>query len=172
MPGKSLWWWLILGVGLLLGYGVAPTPAARSREGVALWAIGEAMSRPGLRSLEEVLEPGGLPAGVEPQYFIVWGEPPADDRPFVRDEVVHGVWIGVEGRLYATDEETYRRYRPRCGDGRLTCVRFAILEFSEDEAVLQIDTFIAPLAGRGERITLQWAGDDWKVTHIEGIWIS
>ncbi len=172
MPGKSLRWLLLLGVGLLLGCGVAPMPAGRPPEGLAVWVISVTILRPDLRSLETALEPGVPPAGVEPKRFILWGEPPAAGSPFVRDEVVHGAWMEVEGHLYAADEETYRRYRPRCGDGRLTCVRFAVLEFSGDEAVVQIDTFIAPLASRGERITLRWEGDGWKAVNVEMIWIS
>lgn len=173
MPGKGyLALLLVLGISLFQGCGAPPTPAGRSPEGVALWAFSVAVGRPELRSLEEALESGAPPAGVEPKRFIVWGEPPAGDSPFVRDEKVHGVWMEVEGRLYAADEETYRHYRPRCGDGHLTCVHFAILEFSEDEAVVQIDTHIAPLAGRGDRITLKWEGDAWKVVNIEMVWIS
>lgn len=172
MLDKSLRWLLFLGMGLFLGCGVPPTPAGRSPEGLAVWAFSVAVGRPDIRSLDEALEPGKPPAGVEPKRLIVWGEPPAAGAPFVRDEKVNGTWMEVEGRLYIADEETYRRYRPRCGDGHLTCVRFAILEFSEDEAVIQMDTFIAPLAGRGDRITLRWEGDDWKVVKTEMVWIS
>ncbi len=165
---------LFLGAGLLLACGASPTPAGRSPEGLAVWVIRMTVGRPDLRSLEEALEPGEPPAGVEPERFIVWGEPPAagTSAPFVLDNMVHGAWMQVQGRLYAADEETYRRYRPRCGDGRLTCVFFAVLEFSGDEAVIQIDTHIAPLAGAGERFTLRWEKDDWQVVNIETIWIS
>lgn len=163
---------LFLGMGLLLGCGASPTPVGHSPEELVAWAFSVAVSRPNIRSLDEALEPGEPPTGVEPRRFIVWGEPPAAGAPFVRDEVVHGVWVEVQDRFYTADEATYRRYRPHCGDGYLTCVRLAILKFSENEAVIQIDTFIAPLAGRGSRLTLRWEGDDWKVVNIEVVWIS
>lgn len=165
-------WLFFLGIGLLWGCGVPPTPPGLSPDGVATWVIGTTLGRSQLRSLDEVLEPGEPPAGIEPQRFIVWGEPPAGDSPFVRDKVVHAVWMQVQGRLYAADEETYRRYRSRCGDGNLTCVLFALLEFSHDRAIVQIDTFVAPLAGRGERITLRWEKDAWKAVNIVRVWIS